>query len=92
MSLLTSCAGASDPAAPVLPQYAAESKSGTAAEQPTAADPEYRNENGFYPIEREQPMIPHNDEDYPKTDDSFTGFSGIELLSKRRNREIHNKI
>lgn len=82
VSLLTSCAGASDPAAPVLPQYAAESKSGTTAEQPTAADPEYRNENGFYPIEREQPAISSGDENHPKTSDSFTGFSGIELLSE----------
>lgn len=80
--IFAGCNGENEPAPPTLPQYGAESKSSTTAEQTTAPESEPQNENGFYPVEREQPMISTYDENYPRTDDSFTGFSGVEILSE----------
>lgn len=80
--ILTGCSGESKPIAPSLPQYGTESKTNTITEQTTIPESEPRNENGFYPVEREQPMISLDDENYPRTNDSFTGFSGIENLSE----------
>lgn len=82
--VLTGCTGEGKHVTPDLPQYGTESRSSTIMEQTTdyAAEDEPRNENGFYPVEREQPAISPDDENHPRSDDSFTGFSGIEDLSE----------
>ncbi len=79
--ILTGCSGESKPITPNLPQYGMESKTGTITEQTTTPESKPQAKNGFYPVERESSAI-DIDDDYPKTDNSFTGFSGVENLSE----------
>ena len=81
MFIFTGCNGDNSTAAPTLPQYSAESKSSTITEQATIPEsqPHHRNENGFYPVELEKYHDPLDDED-SKYDESFTGFSGVDIL------------
>lgn len=80
MCIFAGCNSEGEPAPPTLPQYGMESQSSMTTEQTTVSESEAKNENGFYPVEREQPAISTYDENYPRTNDSFTGFSGVEIL------------
>lgn len=80
--IFAGCNGENEPAPPTLPQYGTESQSGTIPEQTTVPESEPQNENGFYPVEREQPVVSPDDEAYLRRDNTFTGFSGVEILSE----------
>lgn len=82
LSILTGCSGNGESDVPILPQYGAESQSGAVADQGAPSEAGFQNKNGFYPAEREQPLISSDNENDLGTDDSFTGFSGIENLSE----------
>ena len=79
---ISGCANNNESSAPVLPQYGTESKDSTITEQTTPTESNPQSENGFYPVEREQPTLSAGDETHPTTDHSFKGFSGIENLSE----------
>ncbi|MCM1333597.1 MAG: DUF5050 domain-containing protein [Bacteroides sp.] len=80
------CTAESPSAPPSLPQYGAQSVNDTTAitEQSTdTAETVLRDVTGFYPAEQEElPAILDGEEGYPKKDESFSGFSGVTLLSE----------